>query len=475
MMTRRLRSLSGAIVVVLLSWTSPQAADAPTPAELTEKLGLRPGMTITQENADLLNNLVPEAIVRRTKAGEYVFTIGKLEPPDEFAVALAPYVQKSREHAGKFDIDGDGGVVEKTSGKRPDWMPYGFPFPTLDFGEDPKKLGSKIYWNSLSLLGMMNDFELMSRVGSYPVKGTMDRYFNTFALRQYLDFRSEPIHINRPLSYQEISTFLSPADSYGNATLTWRWTDPKKWDSVWNYSPSVRRVQRLTAANRSDPLLGTEATRDDSNLYNGKVEMMEWKYIGETTMLMPFLRLESQESEDVTVSLVLEGKQASRYPKIANAFETSVLRKGTFAIAENPQRYPSWWVLDMLWIPTKAYVVEAIPKDPYYNYGRQIYWFEATTFVPAWKQVYDRSGEYWKTIFLSNGFVRYQSQGKTHMAFDPTLLMVMDEKANRATYSPRGSLRLAGHSFSAEGGTDNYNFSADPELWTLGRFLEAGK
>jgi hypothetical protein len=55
---------------------------------------------------------------------------------------------------------------------------------------------------------------------------------------------------------------------------------------VWSYSPSTRRVKRLTAANRSDATLGTEFTQDDGTpSYNGKVEMMNWKYVGKGRLI----------------------------------------------------------------------------------------------------------------------------------------------------------------------------------------------
>ena len=45
-------------------------------------------------------------------------------------------------------------------------------------------------------------------------------------------------------------------------------------------------MRRLTAANRSDATLGTEFVQDDGTpSYNGKVEMMEWKYVGKGTAL----------------------------------------------------------------------------------------------------------------------------------------------------------------------------------------------
>lgn len=269
--------------------------------------------------------------------------------------------------------------------------------------------------------------------------------------------------------------FSQPTDAFGSVTLTWRWTDPTKWDSVWNYSPSVRRVQRLTAANRSDPILGTEATRDDSGMYNGKPEMMAWKYIGQGVTLMPYIPPQAQSLDDMMVRLPLTGDPSSHYPRAPKAFQLP-LKRGTLAYSQDPQQYVSWWQPDFLWVIVPAYLVEAVPKDPYYNYGRQIFWFEQTTFMPVWKEIYDRSGEYWKTAWVPFSFTRFNANGEEIMIYDPPLLTVVDEKANRGTFTPRGSTKLEGDPFFAvEEIPDSVNIGLDPDMWSLGRFLEYGK
>jgi hypothetical protein len=48
-------------------------------------------------------------------------------------------------------------------------------------------------------------------------------------------------------------------------------------------------------------------------------------------------------------------------------------------------------------------LVEAVPKDPYYSYGRQVIWIDRELFRGYYKEVYDRAGQYWKTILLTGG------------------------------------------------------------------------
>ena len=65
----------------VFGWGIGQAADIPSTAELTEKYGLQVGMTIDTSNADLVKDLLPDAVFQRVKNGDYIMPIGKLDPP----------------------------------------------------------------------------------------------------------------------------------------------------------------------------------------------------------------------------------------------------------------------------------------------------------------------------------------------------------------------------------------------------------
>ena len=118
-----------AVVVLLLGGTSAYAADAPPlTTALAEKYGLKPGMKITKENADLIKDLVPEAVYNRTKNGDYIFTIGKFPEPDTLTMGKLwdkEYLEAIEKSRGKYDVDADGGIIDKASKQRPLPMPLG--------------------------------------------------------------------------------------------------------------------------------------------------------------------------------------------------------------------------------------------------------------------------------------------------------------------------------------------------------------
>jgi hypothetical protein len=59
-----------------------------------------------------------------------------------------------------------------------------------------------------------------------------------------------------------------------------------------------------------------------------------------------------------------------------------------------------WAPVDLVWTPRDVWIVEAIPKDDYYNYGRMLYYVDKQCYYGFYKEIYDRSGKYWKTIFM---------------------------------------------------------------------------
>ena len=126
----------------------------------------------------------------------------------------------------------------------------------------------------------------------------------------------------------------------------------------------------------------------------------------------------------------------------------------------------------MLWVPVPVYIVEAEPKDPYYNYGRQIYFFEQNTFTPVWKQIYNRSGEYWRTGGLWFEFPRFHVNGKETVCFDGVGTIIADEKTNRGTVGLDTGDNLLG---KKGGPSVNYNTGLGSGVFDLGRFLEYGK
>lgn len=459
----------GLLLALLLNWGKAQGAESP--AALMEKYGLSPGMKITKDNADLIKDLVPDAVYQRTKSGDFVFQIGKLDPPDILAKGWFPeFYGATRRNRGKYDWTPEQGIIDKATGKRPWPMPLGYPFPEIDTTEDAAKVGAKINWNFFVTSAPPSTTELVGWIFSVPFRGGPDRVLNNRTVKLYTEFTQNPISVNEPTSYRQIDFFLEPTDAFGTAILTWRWAAADKWDSTWSYVPALRRIRRVTAANRSDGLFGTEAHSDIVDLFKGKIEMFDWRFIEERAMLMPFYRLASQAPDDYIVRAVVQGKPSSHYPHDPNAFESEDWYQWTNPWKNPGQEIASWWNPDYLWVVVPAYVVEGIPKDPYYNFGRYILWFEVESFSLVWNESFNRAGERWRTASQPSAFIRYDGGGKVTGILDQTTWFLFDELSNRGASMIESASSDGGRSYKSQ-----YGMGLPSDLFTLSGFLQYGK
>jgi hypothetical protein len=86
---------------------------------------------------------------------------------------------------------------------------------------------------------------------------------------------------------------IAPFDARGIQLLTYRYKDSDKPrnaarnDDTWVYVPTLRRVRRISAAQRTDAISGTDFTFDDLRSFNGSIPQYEWKCIGRRKLIAP--------------------------------------------------------------------------------------------------------------------------------------------------------------------------------------------
>ena len=86
----------------------------------------------------------------------------------------------------------------------------------------------------------------------------------------------------------------APFDARGIMLMTYRYkstpTKPRakaKNDDTWVYVPTLRRVRRISTAQRTDAVSGTDFTFDDLRSFAGIVPQYEWQCLGEMDMIAP--------------------------------------------------------------------------------------------------------------------------------------------------------------------------------------------
>ncbi len=284
----------------------------------------------------------------------------------------------------------------------------GMPFPQID-PNDPQ-IALKIMWNYAYKPFVTDDGDLRNfDADTGPVNDggriSVERHFLldhlrglSYTARLYLDPKPELPNPDGVRAKGSMHPIIEPYDLKGVGETTVRYLSPDRQDDTWLYLPSLRRVRRLSSAQRSDALFGQDADTDSYGGYAGQVPWFEWKYLGEKEILASFH---------------------------AEAFPVKYCEgAGDFIFCD-------------AWEKRKAYVVEGVPKLPQYAYGKRLLFVDAETYFIAFSDIFDRSGQLWKVWVNEYSFKKratssYGDEYPDEMPFNPSITVV-DMQLRHAT------------------------------------------
>ncbi len=357
--------------VLVLALVAVAAGGRPAPA-------LEPGDVLGPESWRQAEGLLPPEVLRHYEAGEYVNSIYAW-PPEQFTWP-PDFRAGTKANAGRFDVGANGEIVDARTGAQPEHV-LGFPFPTID-PTDPKA-GIKIIWNHLYLTYYYGNLRAESQLNMIS-KDALVRRLDVDVSFQYFDGVPVDERLPNPQNflYQNLVLVMSPADVHGTGALTWRYRDPTKRDSAWTYVPALRRVRAVSPANRSDGFLGSDQSQDDGPFFDGKPEDFTWTLVRQVDQLR------------FVDPLNLAGKSSTVWHEERGGF----WRANWPDMAFLGYMDPAW--RGVAWAPIAAglaarrfYVVEAVPKDRYYLFGKIELYVDAVTFQGAWSRKFDWKGE----------------------------------------------------------------------------------
>jgi len=366
------RGLAAVMIVAAVSSVA-RAADSDA---------LKPGMVLDQSNWQLADGLLPPEILKHYQEGGYSnkivdFPLGSFNWPPDFKAS-------TEKNAGQFKLSETGTVVLNSTGEQPPYI-LGLPFPIID-SKDPQA-GPKILWNFFYLTWYYGNLHAESQVnwvGPKAIERRSDQDVNFM----YYDGVAEHERVPNPQNFstQQLVVAKSPADLAGTAALSWRYRDPEKRDSAWAFVPALRRVRAVSPANRSDGFLGSDMSQDDGPFFDGKPEDFSWTLTGEADQLR------------IVDPMNLEGKSNSIW-----------IPGGGWRANWDPElkiigfQDPEW--KGLAWAPRSAalakrhfYVLEGVPKDKYYLYGKIQLYVDKETFQGAWNRKFSWTGELLNTL-----------------------------------------------------------------------------
>ena len=203
------------------------------------------------------------------------------------------YVAATKQFKGQAKIGPDGSLENYTAGQP-------FPMDSIDCKGDPQA-GVKVMWN--------HDYQWWGDGGdahffySYWDRGEqLPLYYEGTGKTILLANRVEPDYLSNNQGNifrgeKRKSAFgvevTAPFDARGIMLITYRYksadaprADAKN-DDTWVYVPTLRRVRRISTAQRTDAISGTDFTFDDLFSFAGIVTQYEWACLGEMDIIAP--------------------------------------------------------------------------------------------------------------------------------------------------------------------------------------------
>jgi hypothetical protein len=367
--------------------------------------------------------LLPDVVLKRVKEGEYHYKVVPVDP-DKFKQNYSKaFWAASEANDGKYDVDpATCGLRDTKTGKVPDFY-FGYPFPKIDAKGD-SHAACKMAWNFEAANQMGNGQGATFTLNGVDGSGEFKRLKVWLHLNSFLGRSAGPIPNPEGLRSTSMSSVLEPQDVDGVGGLTKRLNDWTSQDQVWFYVPSTRRVRRVNAATRSDPVAGLDIFGDDLNCYGGKVEYYKWKLVGETNILAPVLSPYPLPQKKLT-----ETRSEVQIPYFKAGYE-SPGSKGV-----------PWLVVDNLsMVPRPVWILEGESDDPYYNFGKVIMYMDKDMYRIWWKLVHNRAGEYFYNAMCAYHWSK--SDDGSFTTVTPNMVVGTNDKTNRACLAGRYSAQF---------------------------------
>jgi hypothetical protein len=420
------RSKARGTIATLAAFALCAVAAAP----LTAEDGAENGKVwiLDSNNWQQAKDLLPEVVLERVKSGDYWYRVGSVDP-DKFRQNYSKaFWEASEANAGKFGIDSATcGLKDLATGKMPPFH-FGYPFPNID-PKDPEA-ACMMAWNFNAANSMGEGQGATFTLNGIDASGEFRRLKLWLHGNQYQGRHGGPIPNPEDLRTVALTNVLEPQDVDGVAGLTKRKNDWISQDQAWFYVPSTRRVRRVNAATRSDPVAGLDIFGDDVNCYAGKIEYYKWKLVGEGNILAPVLRVEPfvQQKTNSPTRFNVE------IPYFRGAYETPGAKGIPWLVVEN-----------LLMIPRPVWILEGQADDPYYNFGKVIMYMDKDMYRIYWKLVHNRAGEYFYNAMCAYHWSR--SEDGSFTAVTPNMVVGVNDKTNRAALGGRYSSQFVERDF----------------------------
>jgi len=328
-----------------------------TPQELTkvrewEKSWV--GKKIDKSNIDQVAEFYPESWVQIFKEPD------KWGAPSEegLYMYIAPYqqiietkgmIEATRKYAPLVKTDADGKILNSTE-------IAGFPFPA-------PKTGLEVAYN-MEFQNRGDTYDMNWLAPVVDPRARTDREADQDYTEMFFVHRTElsPLPAydkkqNRKGYHKgQFIHFNKPPEMNNSRFIAMKFIDETKEYTSYLYYSEFRRIKRLSQAERTNAIDGTDMIYDDGNMWDGYLSRNTYTFKGKKEMLLA-------RDQDIKKTTRVCGQA------VANGY--------TF------QR-------------CNTYVVEAVSTDPDYLYGKRVWYIDPETYMIHWQEIWDQLGRFWK-------------------------------------------------------------------------------
>jgi hypothetical protein len=371
----RVRAL---VLASLLALPASALAQEKQAVDVLPSTPFKEGDTISFEQVEKLKEFLPPEFWTNREFFFYEGMQLEIGPTLRKYGAADAYVAMSEKYKGQAAIGEDGGLANYGAGQP-------FEAARIDCKGDPNA-GVKIIWNFVKAWN--GDGARSTWSYTYWDRGEqLPLYYEGTAKVITLVNRVEPEYQTANAgdvfpNEKRNSVFGievdAPFDARGIMLLTYRYRTADgplkqaKNDDTWVYVPDLRRVRRISSAQRTDSVQGTDFTMDDLRSFAGIPPQYEWKCIGEQTVIAPM------------------NTKSLAYP---------------YADSYNFGPYGFSFASDR-WEVRNAWIIRFDPRNEDHPYHHKDIYVDKETYEPLYSFAYDRKKELWKIIWHNH---RYSS------------------------------------------------------------------
>lgn len=310
----------------------------------TSYLGGEVILKIDKSNVDKYKDKLSPGIVAIIKDWGHVVnvynTVNDYAPSKEYAEATEKYKGQPR-------VNKQGGLENYTAG-----LPFPDPKTGLEVMHNfaHKYTGDDFWWTNIELASVSSNGK--TKIAKIIYKRL------TYQGRLTLGEIPNPDKVE----LKEISSMVYPEDIAGLTLLAVRYQNPSKGDDGWMYIPTIRRVRRISVAQRSDTFAGTDFTWDDFRGFSAKIADFNWTLIGKKEMYVAY--------HAPTNNQRIKG----------NLFHPDDLRYEL----------------------RNVYILDGVNKNKDYAYGKVHVYIDPDSWAMVSNNIYDRKGLLWKYNEMQN-------------------------------------------------------------------------